>query len=106
MTSSYQYEKLSSARSALMLPHPHGEAESIAHAFHECQLGLDHLNRDELDDYAREWVSKLENLMDTSDLSDPTKKGLWEIKAETLSVEDKFELSHVVNELAHWFFDN
>ena len=50
----YPAEKLSAARRILMIPHPRGEAESIANAFHECSLGLHDLKRNELDDKARE----------------------------------------------------
>jgi hypothetical protein len=36
-------------------------------------------------------------------LEDPSKRGLWLIKAEQLLTDDKIELSHVVDELAFWF---
>lgn len=99
----YQAEKFSAARSCLMLPHPKGEAESIAHAFHECHLGLHDLRRDNLDDNARNWLAKLEALMDTTGLEDPSGRGLWAVKAERLTVDEKLELSRVVDELAAWF---
>lgn len=103
MRFSYQAEKLSSARSALMLPHTGGEHESIAGAFHEISLALHKFDRSQLDDNATIWVRKLDALMDTTGLSDPNKEGLWAVKAKTLSDDDKIELSHVVDELAHWF---
>ena len=103
MKYSYQAEKFASARRALMLPHPRGEAPSIAGAFHECHLGLHHLDRNQLNDTARDWLAKLDRLMETSGLQDPHGKGLWQIKAETLTESEKFELSQVVDELAHWF---
>jgi hypothetical protein len=103
MKYSYPAEKFSVARHCLMLPHPKGEAESIMHAFHECSLGLHDLDRDGLDDNARKWVRKLEELMSTDGLDDPSGRGLWVIKAERLSINDKIELSRVVDELACWF---
>ena len=99
----YQAEKFSEARSLLMLPHPEGEVASIASAFHECSLGLHNLNEQELDDTARGWGAKLKELMDTSGLTDPDGRGLWEVKAASLTNEEKFELSGVIVELAGWF---
>lgn len=99
----YQAEKFSVARSSLMIPHPKGETESIVGAFHECSLGLHELNKKELDDNAKGWIAKLKDLMDTSGLTDPDGRGLWAVKAASLTTEQKFELSHVVDELAHWF---
>lgn len=103
MKYSYQAEKFAAARSALMLPHPKGEAASIASAFHECHLGLHQIDRSQLDDNAKDWLATLDALMDASGLADSHGKGLWQIKAETLTVNDKFELSRIVDELAHWF---
>ena len=103
MKYSYQAERLAGARSALMLPHPTGEAASIASAFHECHNGLHQLDRSQLDDNARDWLAKLDRFMDTSGLADPYSKGLWQIKAETLTESEKFELSRIIDELAHWF---
>ena len=105
MKHSYQAEKFSSARRALMLPHPQGEAKSIAAAFHECDRGLAQFNRNQLDQEAKDWLVKLDKLMNTSGLNDPQKKGLWQVKAETLSESERLELSHIVDELAHRFDD-
>jgi hypothetical protein len=99
----YQLEKFSAARSALMLPHPRGESESIASAFHACSLGLHGLELDSLDDNVRDWIRKVEAFMDTAGLSNPDGRGLWVIKADSLTEEQKFELSRVVDELAHYF---
>ena len=103
MKFSYQSEKFSAARRALMLPHSGGEAASIAGAFHECSLGLHKLNDNALDDDARSWVYKLKKLMDTSGFVDPDERGLWTVKAASLTTDQKLELSRVVDELAHWF---
>ncbi len=96
----YLSEKLAAARHMLMLPHPNGEEESIMHAFHECSLGLKDLDRDTLDDSQRTWVMKLEELMNTDGLEDPSERGLWRIKAETLTEDEKIELSRIVDDLA------
>jgi len=102
---SYQAEKFADARSALMLPHPTGESASIASAFHACSLGLHQLARSQLDDNARYWLTKLDRFMDTSGLADPHSKGLWQVKAETLTESEKFELSRTIDELAQRFDD-
>lgn len=104
MKYSYATEKLSAARRALMLPHPEGEAQSIAHAFHECSLGLQDIRVDDLDsDSAQSWVAKIRELMDTSGIEDQSGRGTWFSKADQLTVNEKLELSRVVDELAHWF---
>lgn len=103
MDFSYPSEKFYMARRHLMLPHPQGEAESIMHAFHECSLGLHDVRRENLDDDARRWLGTLDRLMDTSGLEDPAGIGLWIIKAEKLTVDEKFELSRAIDELANWF---
>ncbi len=103
MKFSYQAETFSSARRSLMLPHPKGEAQSIAGAFHECSLGLHDLQTNDLDENVRDWLNKLEDLMDTSGIEDTSGRGTWGLKAEQLTEEQKFELSRVIDELAHWF---
>ena len=86
-----------------MLPHPRGEAESIVGAFHECTLGLHDIRPEHLDDSARDWVRQLEGLMDDQGISDPGGLGTWHLKAEKLSEAEKFSVSRVIDELAHWF---
>ncbi len=103
MKYSYPVENFSTARYALMLPHPKGEAESIMRAFHECSIGLHNLDRAGLDANALRWVCKLEDLMNIDGLEDPSGRGLFIIKAELLSEGEEFELSHLVNDLAEWF---
>lgn len=98
----YAAEKFAAARRSLMLPHPRGESQSIASAFHECFLGLKDLPRNALDANARKWVGELDELMNTDGVpEDP--RGTSYMKAERLSVEEKFTLSSVVDELADWF---
>lgn len=103
---SYAAEKLSAARRSLMLPHSQGEAGSIASSFHECSLGLKDIQDEDLDDFAREWVAKIKELMDTKEISDPSDRGAWHIKAEQLTVDQQYELSRSVDELAFWFKRN
>lgn len=102
---SYEYaaSKLSTARRVLMLPHPNGEVESIANAFHEIFLGLKDIDRAELDDSARGWAATLDELMDTAGLEDPDKVGLWSVKAQALDVGQLIDLGNAVDELQHWF---
>jgi hypothetical protein len=99
----YAAEKLGLARSVLMLPHPRGEAASIAGAFATCDMGLKGIPHDELDDDARDWVRTLEALMETTGIDGPTDRVRWGLRAETLSEEEKSEVSRVVDELADWF---
>lgn len=99
----YQSERFSAARSLLMLPHPHGEAESIANAFMECFCGLHNLDRRTLDANARSSIKKLLTLMDTSGLDDPLNLGLWMVKAKKLTVDQRIVLSQLVDGLAEYF---
>jgi hypothetical protein len=103
MSYSYQSEKLSSARSSLMLPHTQGEAESIASAFHALSLAFHQLDVHGLDESAQRWVNKLKEYMDTTGISNPNGEGAWVIKARTFSPDDQHEISFTVDELAHWF---
>ncbi len=100
----YPSEKFSVARSTLMLPHPRGEAASITDAFRSCLLGLASVDKNTLNDDARQWIMDLDDLMNTDGLEDPDgKKGLWMVKAETLTDEQKSQLSLVIDSLAVWF---
>ena len=103
MQFSYQSEKLSAARACLMLPHTHGEAESIAAAFRNCSLAFHNMDESGLDDSAREWVRKIKQFMDTSGVQDPSGKGTWAVKASTFTTDQQLELSRLIDELAHWF---
>jgi len=100
---SYQAEKFAIARRRLMLPHPNGEAASIVSAFHECSQALHGLNEAKLDDQARGLLGLLTTLMDTSEVVDPQDRGPWTVKAAAFTVEQKFELARVIDELAAWF---
>ncbi len=103
MKYSYQAEKFSSARRSLMLPHAKGETASIADAFAECVHGTTNLELADLDDNAKELLRKLNELIDPVGLKDPADRGFYAIKAEKLTIEQRRELSAVVDELATWF---
>lgn len=103
MEFSFPAEKFKTARIHLMLPHPKGEAASIASAFAECAFGISKVDPADLDDYARELLSKLNALIDPVGLRDPADRGMYTIKAEKLSIEQRRELSLIVDELASWF---
>ena len=98
----YPAEKLSAARRALMLPHPLGEAVSVAGAHFEFSIGMRGLTSDDLDDNAQGWVRTIERVMDLKGIDDPTGKGTANIRAEQLSDEEKADFSRCVDELAWW----
>ena len=98
----YLAEKLSDARRALMLPHPKGETESIVNAFSECSKVLRIQPMPDLDDSASGWAETILGLMDTSKSDESAGDGTWDLKASSLSVEDRFELSNAVDALANW----
>jgi hypothetical protein len=103
MRYSYQAEKLSSARSALMLPHSRGEAQSIADAFHELSLAFHKLNVSALSSEALHWVKQLEAYMDTTGITNTDGEGAWTAKARSFTTDDQLQISRTVDELAHWF---
>jgi len=103
MKFTFASEKFATARRSLMLPHPNGDTTAIADAFSECSLSLRTFNHDDLDDGARTSLRKLEELMGTTGLDDPLHRGLYTIKAERLSIDQKAELSEVIDYLASWF---
>jgi len=103
MKYAYVSEKFAAARRNLMLPHPNGDTTAIVDAFAACSHGLHYLNRDDFDDAARESLQKVERLIDGLGLDDPLGRGLYTVKAERLSLDQKAELSREVDYLATWF---
>lgn len=103
MRYSYQVEKFSSARRALMLPHDRGEANSIVDAFHECNLAFNLFNESNLSETARNYIRKLKEYMDSTDIVDESGEGTWLVKARAFSTDEKREISHLINELAYLF---
>ncbi|GEM_PF-1000458 len=99
----YPSEKFSAARRRLMLPHREGEDMAIADAFHECSLGLRDICREDLDETAEPWFDSLQEFMSTTGLQDPSKIGLWRIKAQSLTLDQRFAVARIIDELAEWF---
>jgi hypothetical protein len=106
MKFNYAAEKFSMARKLLMLPHRDGEAMSVARAFNECSLGLMNLDDSSLDEQSRKWVQELMALMNTDGVKDPSHRGAHLVKAESLTEDQKWEVSNLVDELAYWFARN
>jgi hypothetical protein len=100
---SYAAEKFSNARRMLMLPPPAKEAQIIALAFHEISLCLRDLRQDDLDDSAKDWLAKVQSFMDTTGVVDLTGSGTYQVKAQSLTQDQKLELAGCVDELASWF---
>jgi hypothetical protein len=98
----YQAERLRKAVYALMLPHPSGEADSIIRALHECSMAFQDLDREDLDESAKEWVQKIDGFLGGESLHS-TSQEQWLVKAKTLSPEKQFELSRCIYELNAWF---
>jgi hypothetical protein len=99
----YVAEKFRSASHCLQLPHPEGEARSIAHALFESTLALHDLGERVVPgDPAREWIERLRELVDTSAVEDPSGLGVYFLKAQGFSVGEKYELRDTINELARW----
>lgn len=98
----YAAEKFNAARRNLMLPHPRGIAESVADAFHECQLGVSKARPEELpDEDAARQLRELLDFMDTKNV--PGDSGRWLIKAEGFDTDDLARVSSLVDQLAWWF---
>jgi hypothetical protein len=93
MNDRYKYpeEKFSQARRHLMLPPRGKEAMLISEACAECRLGLNNVSLDDLEQTARDHISKLMELME--------RKGSWKSEA------DKHELCESINYLAYYFHD-
>jgi hypothetical protein len=98
----YQAERFRSAVYELMLPHPKGEEDAIARAFHECSLAFQDLDPEDLDESAREWARRLEEFM-RADSAVSDHQRIWIAKAGKLSEEQKQELSACIYELNAWF---
>jgi hypothetical protein len=92
MNDRYKYpeEKFSQARRHLMLPPLGEEAMVISEACAECGLGLNNVSLDDLEQTARDHISKLMELMKRKD---------------KLSEADKHELCDSINYLAYHFHD-
>ena len=97
----YPAEKLNQARHTLMAPHPEGEAASFADAFEFCDRCRNELDQVD-DELARDWIKAIRKIMETSGLDDPERRGLYLVRAEQLTLDEKSEFSRIVDELASW----
>jgi hypothetical protein len=84
-----------------MLPHPDGEAASIAEAFEECRAGLEVLPTD-LEEDARAYIDTINETMGKTGIEDPYDRGTNTVKAEQLTPEQKYEFRAAVDELASY----
>lgn len=91
------------AKDSLTPPLPYSAVEASEIAFRECSEGLSDVPRAKLDAQAQGWVSKLETLMDFSEISVPAGKGGLPAKAELLSEDDRKLLVQLVGDLQAWF---
>jgi hypothetical protein len=104
MNFDYQSEKLSQARSCLMLPHSDGEEASVAEAFMLCGRAFYRFDTSLIkDENAIIWIETIKRFMDTAGVSDPTGEGTAIQRARQLTNDDKAEFSRAVDELANWF---
>jgi hypothetical protein len=101
----YQGEKLSQARSALMLPHSRGEEFSLADAFAFCDRAFTNFNMDRIrDSEALRHIATIQRSMDTTGLTeDASGAGTWVKRGRMMSVDQRSEFSRAVDELADWF---
>jgi hypothetical protein len=95
----YMAQKLAAARSSLLLPHPRGIEQSVITAMFECMIGLDGL-KDERPEELEPYLSRLVDLLDTSELSDPDCIGLHIVKARMFTEDQLHQFSSTVDELA------
>ena len=95
---SYLAEKFNAARRILMLPHPRGEAHAIADAFFEISLSLGHVEPEQHPDSAQQLL-RLKALMGTTEGD----TGAWYAKAKGFTVEERREVSSLIDFLASRF---
>lgn len=97
-------EKFAEAKHLLTAPPARNPLETITHALHECELGLERVKDDDLDESAKTDLAILRRCMDTTGLEDPTgKRGLWAIKAGQMSFAEIAAFRSAVSGLAGWF---
>jgi len=100
----YPHEKFYVARRALLLPHPEGEERSIVIAFGECTHGLRGVRREDLTDAAAQrWYDTIQGAMKTDGLEDESGRGLWYVKAEAMTTDERETFANAVDELSAWF---
>nr|WP_211261675.1 hypothetical protein [Xanthomonas phaseoli] len=72
-------------------------ALSIAEEIHNVSLGLHQLDTSKIDPVVQKWIATLDRNMDT------TCGRTGAVKARMFTTDDQIEISHPVDELAHWF---
>ena len=107
MNPTYKYPAMqfAAARRALMAPLPQGDAIAFTEASVLCSLGLKDLSPDALDESAAESVRSIRRIMDTAGIEDPSGRGVVLLRAERLTLEEMYDLSTAIDELARWFHD-
>lgn len=100
---SYQGEKFQQARRNLMLPHTHGEADSVREALREMSLGLYNYNWKSAPESVRFQLNKLESLLSRPGLRSEGSTSLLEINADEMDVDERLQFSIIVDELAYLF---
>ena len=109
MSISYLGQKFSEARRALMLPHPSGEAESIAAAIVACAIALDHVRSDipgQIEDTdALHHLRTIESALPARDLGDPKGVGTALVKAQAMTEDEQRKFATAVDALANWAWE-
>ena len=101
---SYQGEKLSQARSSLMVPHAAGEDTSFACAFEFCSRAFHQFDVERVsNEDVRSWINTINDTLNTDDVDDRTGEGTFLHRARALSEHEKRAFSRAVDELASWF---
>jgi len=88
-----------------MLPHRDGETAALASALQACAMGLRNLRAGQLDETAARWLVQLRELMGVPDEAKPvaTERAAWLPRAAQMDVDQRADVSRLVDELAHWF---
>ena len=95
---SYLAEKFNASRRILMLPHPRGEAHAIADAFFELSLALGHVDPAQHPESAQQ-LQRLKALIEGAG----NDTGAWYAKAKGFSVDERREISSLIDFLASRF---
>jgi hypothetical protein len=97
----YAGEQFHMARRHLMLPHPEGEAQSVATAFLETNVGLRRVRDEYLDGHARGWIRTIRTLMDQTAIVGGA-EGTAIVRARGLVAEERRQFADAVDQLAGW----
>lgn len=90
-----------------MLPHPHGEEQSLSSAMFEISMAFHNFAvPDDLGADGIGWIAEIKALMSTEGLSDPNQEGLFLIRAKAMTLDERARFSHLVDELASLFLEH